>query len=343
MRNVILAALLAAAGTHGARAETVTGAGSTFIQPLMDRWTKAYEAEKKGTVRYEAVGSGRGVERLLKRAVDFACTEAPVSEKVLAKFKTSGKEVLHVPLVLGAVVPAYNLPGIKTRLKFSGPVLADVYLGKIKRWNDAALARLNPGVALPDREVVVVRRRDSSGTTFIWTSYLAKVSPQAKEKIGVSSLPNWTIGVALAGNDGVAGEVARTPGAIGYVEALYGALMEKNKKFRVGSVQNRAGEFVVGSPKAVAAALAGLKKVPADLRLNLTDQSGKGAYPIVGVTWALVYVKQKDKEKAKALADFLTWAIHEGQKSAPELLYVALPKGLVPVVEKRIQLIGAGP
>jgi phosphate transport system substrate-binding protein len=341
MRKLLLGALLAGLLASAGRAESLSGAGSTFIKPLMDKWAKAYEKEKKDTLNYTGTGAGKGVGAFAKKTVDFACTEAPVNDRVLARIKLTSKDVAQFPVVLGAVVPVCNVPGLEKRPRFTGAVLADIYLGKVKKWNDPALARLNPGVKLPDLAIIAVRRKDSSGTTFIWTEYLAKVSKEARAKIGISSTPKWTVGVAVVGNEGLYKEVAKTKGAIGYTSTVYGATLEKKAKCKVGLVQNRAGKFVAGTSGAVSAAAEGLKDIPAVPTFWLIDRPGEKAYPIAGTTWVLVHTSQKDRARAKALTDFFTWAIRDGGKEAVRYGFAPLPKGLVPVVEKRIGSITA--
>ncbi len=318
------------------QAQTVEGAGSTFVSPLVSKWAKEYAKEKKGKIGYEAIGSGAGAKRLLDKKVDFACSDVPLTSKMLEAAKKDGNEIIHVPLALGAVVPVYNLPGLKG-VRFTGPVLADVYLGKIKKWNDPALVKINPGVKLPDRAIAVVYRADNSGTSLVWTDYLGKVSKEAKEKIGVSGKPKWPVGSGEKGNLGVANAVGKSPGSIGYVELVYALA----RKLTYGPVQNREGTFVLANGKSIAAALMGVKKVPADLRFNLIDAPGKDAYPISATTWALVYAKQP-KDKAKPLGDFLQWATHDGQVYCRDLAYVPLPKAIVGQIEKRLKLIVAG-
>jgi phosphate transport system substrate-binding protein len=331
--GLVSVAVLLFAGT--VRAQALEGAGSTFVSPLMNRWAKTYAKEKKVTIKYEGVGSGAGVKRFLEKKVDFACTDVPLTKKVLADAKKSGNEIIHVPLALGAVVPVYNLRGVE-EVRFTGPVLADIYLGKITKWNDPALTNLNPTSKLPDLKITVVSRADSSGTSLIWTEYLGKVSKEARAKLGVSSRPKWPVGVGAKGNAGVGKEVGKTPGAIGYVELVYALGL----KLGHGPVQNSSGTFVRASRKSVAAALMSLKTVPADLRFNLTNAPGKDAYPIAGATWAVVYAKQP-KAKAKELTDFLSWVTHEGQQHCQPLHYVPLPKAIVGVIEKRLKSIGA--
>jgi phosphate transport system substrate-binding protein len=234
--------------------------------------------------------------------------------------------VLHFPTVLGADVPVYNIPGMTAELKFTGPVLANIFLGKIAKWNDAEIAKINPGVDLPNRDIVVVHRSDSSGTTYIWVDYLAKVSPEWKAKTGVATSVNWPTGVGQKGNEGVAGFVSQTPGAIGYVELIYAI----QNKIAYGSVQNMGGEFVKASEQSVTAAAASAAgKMPPDFRVSITNAEGKGAYPVSSFTWLLFYENPKDKAQARIMVDFLKWALTDGQKFAGPLGYAPLPAEVV--------------
>jgi phosphate transport system substrate-binding protein len=236
---------------------------------------------------------------------------------------------------MGADVPAYNLDEVTEPLKFSGPVLADIYLGKIKKWNDPALQKLNPGAALPEKEIVVVHRSDGSGTTYIWVDYLSKVSPEWKSKVGVGTSVNWPTGIGQKGNEGVAGQVKRSPGSIGYIELVYAV----QNKIAYGSVQNKEGAFITASMESVtAAANASLVEIPDDLRYSITDAPGKDSYPISGTTWGICYVNNPGG-KGKAVRDFFHWCTHDGQQYCDALHYSRLPKGLVERVEKRLELI----
>ncbi len=325
MRRLATALLLATAlGTSGCRRdelpERVTGAGSTFVHPLMIRWLAEYRRATDEDIGYQSLGSTGGIIWMTERKADFGCTDAPMTDEQLAKAHKAGGEVIHVPLVLGAVVPVYHVPGLAQPLRFSGPLLADIYLGKVKRWNDPALGKLNPGAPLPDLEIIVVRRTDGSGTTFIWTDYLSKVSPQWKAKVGASQLPAWPVGVRHLGNEGVAEHVRKTPGSIGYVELAYVPQMD----LTAGLVQNREGEFVKANVDSIrAAADAALVDIPADLRFALTDPPGKGSFPVCGATWAVLFVNQPAGRGQKCV-DFLHWAVGDGQQYARELLYAPL-------------------
>jgi phosphate transport system substrate-binding protein len=317
------------------KAERLNGSGASSIMPVMTRWAAAYKKAKGDEIDYTATGSGTGVKQMLDKKTDFACTDAPLNDEQLSEAKDNGGNVVHVPLVLGAVVPIYNVAGVNKPLNFTGPVLADIYMGKITKWNDPALAKLNPGAKLPDQEMAVTRRADASGTTFIFTHYLSRVSRDWNTQIGADAAPKWSAGTGAKGNAGVAEVVAKTAGAIGYVELAY-ALGQKDLQF--GNVQNKDGRFVRADLESITAAAASLKDLPDDLRFALTNAPGKEAYPICGATWAVAYVKQP-RDKARALADFLTWATHDGQKALKELHYAPLPKGLVERAEKKIALL----
>jgi phosphate transport system substrate-binding protein len=324
-----------AAGT--ARADSLNGSGSSLVKPMMDTWARTYEKEKKYRVDYIAVGSGQGIKQLLDGATDFACSDAPLSDEQLAAAKKGGGEVVHIPLVMGGVVPAYNLKGVDKPVRLTGKVLADIYLGKIKKWNDADLKGINPGLDLPDQDVIVVYRSDASGSSAIFTDFLAKVSPDWKEKVGSGTTVKWPTGVSAKGTGGVANLIDKTPGAIGYVELVFA--LEKKLKF--GSVKNKEGNFVQASLEGVmAAAEAGLKDVPDDLRFSLTNVPGKDSYPICGTTWAIVRVQQP-QDKANEVVSFLRWATHDGQEYATDLYYARLPKGLVERLDKKFALIKA--
>jgi len=312
---------------------SLNGAGSTFVFPMMSKWSAMYDAVKPGVrVNYQSIGSGGGIRQVMAGTVDFGATDGPMTDEQL---KEAGKPVLHIPVVMGAVVPVYNI-SVSKAIRFSGPVLADIFLGKIKKWNDPALVKLNPGVKLPDQDILVVHRADGSGTTYIWVDYLAKVSPEWKEKVGVATSVNWPVGLGGKGNEGVAGQVKRTPGSIGYVELVYAL----QNKMAFGPVQNRAGEFIKASAAAVSAAGAGAaKSIPPDLRVSITDAPGKGAYPVSGFVWVLAYADQENKVRGQAVTDFLWWVIHDGQKAAKPLDYSRIPDDVVKMAEGKIREI----
>jgi phosphate transport system substrate-binding protein len=258
-----------------------------------------------------------------------------MNEEQLGKARESGGEVVHIPLVMGAVVPAYNLPEIKAPLNFSGSVLADIFLGKITKWDDAALKALNPGVALPNEDIAVVHRSDGSGTTYVWVDYLSKVNADWKSKVGVGTSVNWPAGEGQKGNEGVAGQVRRTHGSIGYIELIYAT----QNAIQFGAVQNQSGAMVVPSLESITAAANGsLSNLPDDLRYSITNAAGKDSYPISGTTWAVVYVNQP-ADKGKKIVDFLHWVLKDGQQYAEGLHYAKLPKGLVARAEQKVDAI----
>jgi phosphate transport system substrate-binding protein len=300
----------------------INGAGATFPNPIYSKWFAEYtRLHPDVQVNYQPIGSGGGIRQLTSQTVFFGATDGPMTDEQL---EAAPGPILHFPTVLGAVVPVYNLPDVTGELKFSGPVLADIYLGKIKKWNDPAIAKLNAGVKLPSTDIAVVHRSDGSGTTFIFVDYLSKVSPEFKSKVGVNTSVNWPTGVGGKGNDGVAGLVRQTPGALGYVELIYAA----QTSIAFGPVQNAAGEFVKASPDSVTKAAASAT-VPDDFRVSITNPSGAGAYPISSFTWLLLYQNPTDTARSKAMVDFVKWAISDGQKFATELGYAPLPAGVV--------------
>jgi phosphate transport system substrate-binding protein len=330
--SVLISAGCSGGGVQGKR---LNGGGSSFVNPMMSKWTSEYDKAKAVQVNYQSMGSGHGIQQMIAKTIDFGCTDAPLNDEQLNKAKETGGDVVHIPLVMGAVVPIYNLKEVKERLKFSGPVLADIYLEKIKKWNDPELAKLNPGIALPDQDILTVHRSEGSGTTYIWVEYLSKISPGWKEKIGVSTSVNWPGGVAAKGNEGVAGKIAQSPGAIGYVELIYA--LQNNIPF--GLVQNQDGQFIKPSLESVTAAAKGaLTAIPEDLRYSLTNAPGHDAYPISGTVWAVVYVHQPPG-KGKGVVDFLRWITHDGQRYTKDLDYARLPDELVARLEKKLDQI----
>jgi phosphate transport system substrate-binding protein len=272
---------------------------------------------------YQSIGSGGGIRQLSNQTVFFGATDGPMTpEQMLA---APGK-ILHLPTVLGAVVPVYNIPGVSTQLKFTGGLLADIFLGKITKWNDPTIMKLNPGVNLPGTDITVVHRSDGSGTSYIFVDYLAKLSAEWKQKVGVATAVNWPVGVGGKGNEGVSGLVTQTPGSIGYVELIYAL----QNKVSYGAVQNMAGDFVTATVESVSAAAAeAVKSMPADFRVSITNAPGKGVYPISSFTWLLLYENPKDKAQAKVMVDFVKWALTDGQKFAPDLGYAPLPEAVV--------------
>src|SRR6516225_3692479 len=309
-------ATLSASATMVAQTTQINGAGATFPYPIYSKWFSEYnKLHPNVQINYQSIGSGGGIQQVTKETVFFGASDAIMNEEQL---KAAPGKLLHFPTVLGAVVPVYNIPNLKTDLKFSGPLLADIYLGKIAKWNDPAITKLNPGVTLPATDITVTHRAEGSGTTFIWVDFLSKVSPEFKTKVGVNASVSWPTGVVGRGNEGVSGLVSQTPGSIGYVELIYAS--QNNIKY--GSVQNQSGEFVKGSEQSVTAAAAGTAaKMPADFRVSITNAEGKGAYPISSFTWLLLYEDPKDKTQARAMVEFLRWALTDGQKFAGQLGY----------------------
>ncbi|MGE3805366.1 MAG: phosphate ABC transporter substrate-binding protein PstS [Gemmataceae bacterium] len=310
--------------------------GSTFVAPLMERWIQHYPGGNGAALRYQPSGSGAGVDQMVDQHFDIGCTDFPMTESQLKSARAAQGEVLHIPLVLGAVVPIYNVGGIKQPVRFTGPVLADIFLGKISRWNDPALIELNPDVKFPDEKIVVVHRSDVSGTSHIFADYLNKVSPVWREKVG--STGNWPVGLGREGNEGVADTVENTPGSIGYVQLNYAM----THKIEHGLVKNDYGEFIDANQKSVTAAAANAldDAIPEDLRYSITNAGGKGSYPIVGTVWAVVYLNQPS-DKLHAVHAFLRWATHEGQEQAAGLHYAPLPPGLVEKVDRKLAKLKA--
>ena len=309
----------------------INGAGATFPYPIYSKWFDEY-AKVDPSVRfnYQSIGSGGGQKQILAQTVDFGASDGPMSDENLSK--APGK-ILHIPTVAGAVVMTYNLPG-NPALKLDGETIADIFLGKIKKWNDPKIAASNPGAKLPDNEIVVVHRSDGSGTTFIFTDYLSKVSGDWKQKAGNNTSVNWPTGIGGKGNEGVSGQVKQTPGAIGYVELIYAL----QNKMPYADLKNAAGEFVKPTIESVTAALA-TAEIPDDFRFSMTNAPGKEAYPIAGATWLLVYQQQKDAAKGKKLVQFLKWAAKDGEKMAKDLQYAPLPDTLQQRVLARIDEI----
>jgi phosphate transport system substrate-binding protein len=300
----------------------INGAGATFPNPIYSKWFSEYnKLHANVQINYQPIGSGGGIRQVTNQTVFFGATDGPMTDDQL---KAAPAPLLHFPTVLGAVVPVYNVPGISQELKFSGALIADIYLGKVKKWNDPAIAKLNPGVTLPATDLAVVHRSDGSGTTFIFVDFLSKVSPEFKSKVGVNTSVNWPTGVGGKGNEGVSGLVSQTPGSIGYVELIYAL----QTKIDFGAVQNPDGEFVKASPDGVTKAAA-TATIPDDFRVSITNAAGAGAYPISSFTWLLLYENPTDKNMAKVMVDFLRWALTDGQKFATELGYAPLPETVV--------------
>ncbi len=310
-----------AASALGAQSVDLTGAGATFAYPIYSRWISDYVVKAGIRINYQSIGSGGGIRQLTERTVDFGASDAPVSDAELAKLKD--RRILHIPTVVGAAVAAYNLPGLKATLKLSGQVLADIFQGRITKWNDSRIAALNADVKLPSRDILVVYRADGSGTTYVFTDYLATISPAWAKGPGMGMSIAWPVGLGGKGNEGVAGQVKQIAGAIGYVELTYA----KQNKLAYADIQKAAGTFVTASVESMAEAANGAVKAMAagDYRHSIVNAAGKGAYPISSYTWILVDAKPANAAKGKKLADFLRYALTDGQKAAPALFYAPLP------------------
>jgi phosphate transport system substrate-binding protein len=322
------AALLLLAGpAHAEDDLLVTGAGATFPYPLYSKWFSEYQRLHVNVrFNYQSIGSGGGIQQITAGTVDFGATDAPLTKEELAKIP----DAVHIPTVMGAVVVTYNAPIPELRL--TPEVIADVFLGKITRWDDKALAAINPGVKLPTDAIVVAHRSDGSGTTSIFTDYLAKVSAEWKEKVGAGKSVKWPVGLGGKGNEGVTGLVKQNPGAIGYVELAYA----KQNALSMATLQNKAGAWVRPSLESTTAAAAGVA-MPADYRVSMTNADGPASWPIASFTYLLVRKDQKDAAKGEALVQFLWWAIHEGQKAAAPLDYAPLPRSVVQMVEQTVR------
>jgi phosphate transport system substrate-binding protein len=335
--------LLLAAGCSGQGGGTsgggvrLQGAGATFPNPLYQKWLSEYgKAHPDIKIDYQSIGSGGGIKQIKEQTVDFGASDAPMKDEDL---KSAPGELLHIPTVLGAVVITYNLEGVAQPLRFSPAVIADIFLGKIKHWDDAAIKTDNPGVTLPAADITVVHRSDGSGTSAVFTDYLSKVSPEWKEKVGAGTSPSWPAGQGGKGNEGVTGVIKNQPNSLGYVELAYAV----QNKLPVGLVKNSSGNFVEPGLDAVtAAASESLAATPEDLRVSITNSGGASAYPISSYTYILAYKDQKDAAKGKALVDFLWWAIHDGEGFAKDLQYAALPADIVKRAEVKINSITSG-
>lgn len=324
-------------GGSGSGSVSLQGAGATFPNPLYQKWLSEYgKLHSNVRIDYQSIGSGGGIKQLKEQTVDFGASDAPMKDEDL---KSAPGEVLHIPTVLGAVVITYNLAGVTQPLKFSPEVIADIFLGKIKKWNDPKIVADNPGVTLPTNDITVVHRSDGSGTSAVFTDYLSKVSAEWKEKVGTGTSPSWPIGMGGKGNEGVTGQVKSTPNTIGYIELAYAV----QNKLPVAQIKNASGSFVAPSIDAVtAAASASAANTPEDLRVSITNAAGAQAYPISSYTYILVYKQQKDAAKGKVLVDFLWWGIHDGEAFAKELQYAPLPADIVKRAEGKINSITAG-
>jgi phosphate transport system substrate-binding protein len=335
-RLLTLAALTLAA--PAAAQVKLNGAGATFPNIIYQDWMLTYNKTHPDVqLNYQSIGSGGGIRQFSDGTVDFGASDAPMKDSAIAAI---GGNVLHIPTVLGGDVPTYNLPDVKTTLRFTPSLLADIFLGKLTKWSDARIAAVNPGVKLPDQDIVVVHRSDGSGTTFIWTDYLSKVSPEWEQKVGRGTSVNWPVGLGGKGNEGVTATVQQTPGAIGYVELGYAMI----NRLPAGIVQNKAGKFIEPSLETITAAAAGAMQAmgpSTDFRVSITNPDGDRAYPIASFTWFLLHKKYDDAAKANALIKFVWWAETEGQTRAAPLGYAPLPTQLHPWIEARLKSITA--
>ncbi len=335
IRDIATAVLTIGIGLACAGGQDLNGAGATFPYPIYSKWFSDYARETGVRINYQSIGSGGGIRQLTEGTVDFGASDAPMTDAELARVKSP---VLHFPTVLGAVVVTYNLPGLTSPLELSGAVLADIFRGKITKWNDSRIAALNQGAVLPTDDILVVHRSDGSGTTYIFSDYLSAVSPEWQTSPGRGKELAWPTGIGAKGNEGVAGQVKQMPGSIGYVELAYA----KQNALAYASIQNAAGSFVAPTIESVTAAAAGAaSSLPADTdyRISIVDAPGADAYPISSFTYLLVYANQSDRKKGDALLGFMRWYLREGEKSAASLDYAPLPPAIVAQLEQRLGTI----
>jgi phosphate transport system substrate-binding protein len=316
---------------------TLNGAGATFPYPMYSKWFSEYnKIHPDVRINYQSIGSGGGIRQVTEGTVEFGASDMPMTDDQLKESQAKLKaKVLNIPTVLGAVVPAYNIPGVSGELKFTPEILAAIFLGKISNWNDAAIAAANPGVKFPNQEIIVVHRSDGSGTTFVWTDYLSKISNEWKTQVGASTSVKWPKGMGGKGNENVAGLIRQLPGSIGYVELIYAV----QNKILYGSVRNSSGAFLKGSLEGVTAAAASVAKMPPDFRVSITNAPGKDAYPISSFTYLLIPQQSKDQAKGKILADFLNWMVNDGQKMTTALAYAPLPDSVAAKVKDAIKQV----
>jgi phosphate transport system substrate-binding protein len=328
----MLAAMVAAVVPAGA--QKLTGAGATFPNPIYSRWFSEYSQQHPGVqINYQSVGSGAGIRQVSTKTVDFGASDGPMTDQQLAESKI---KLLHIPTVLGAVVPVYSIPGVSSDLKFAPDVIADIYLGKITNWNDGRIKKDNPGVNFPDHGILPVYRSDGSGTTYIFTDFLSKVSPEFQAKIGKGTSVRWPIGIGQKGNEGIAGMVRNSPYSFGYVELIYAV----QNKMSYGEVRNAAGKWVKASTEGVtAAAAAAAKNMPADYRVSITNAAGPDSYPISSFTWLLIPIQSDDPAKGKVLHDFLEWMLDHGESEAASMTYAPLPAPVVARVRETIKQV----
>lgn len=312
---------------------TLNGAGATFPYPMYSKWFSEYnKLHSDVQINYQSIGSGGGIRQVLAGTVEFGATDGPMTDEQLSQAKI---KILHIPTVLGAVVPAYNVPGVSGEIKFTPEVLANIFLNKITSWNDPAIAKANPGVTFPNQPIIVIHRSDGSGTTYIFTDYLSKISKEWESTVGKGTSVKWPIGLGGKGNEGVAGQIRQLQGSIGYVELIYA--VQNNIPY--GSVKNAAGTFVKATLDGVTEAAASVKSMPADFRVSITNAPGKTAYPISSFTWLLIPVQAKDPKNGKILADFLSWMVNDGQKMTTQLAYAPLPESVAEKVKATIKQV----
>jgi phosphate transport system substrate-binding protein len=337
MRRIALLLVCALVAAPAIAQTTMNGAGATFPYPMYSKWFSEYQKLHSDVqINYQSIGSGGGIRQVTEGTVDFGASDMPMTDGQLSEAQSKrNTKILNLPSVMGAVVPAYNIPGVSGEVKFTPDALAGIFLGKITKWNDKAITSVNPGVNLPDKDIIVVHRSDGSGTTFIWTDYLSKVSADWKSQVGSGTSVRWPIGLGGKGNEGVAGSIRQLQGSIGYVELIYAA--QNNIPF--GSVRNAAGTFLKASLEGVTAAAASAPKMPADFRVSITNAPGKDAYPISSFTWLLIPQQSKDAAKGKILADFLNWMVTDGQKMTAALSYAPLPEGVVQKEKEAIKQV----
>jgi phosphate transport system substrate-binding protein len=331
----MLAVILGLGATAARTATQITGAGASFPNPMYSKWFDSYhKMHPEVEINYQSIGSGGGIKQVIEGTVDFGATDGPMTDEQLKQFQDKHHaNVLHFPTVLGADVPAYNIPGVPEELNFTPEALAGIFLGKIKKWNDPELVKANPKSKLPANDIVVVHRAEASGTTYIWVDYLSKISPEWKSKVGTAAQVNWPVGLGGKGNEGVSGQIQQTPNSLGYVELIYAV----QNKIPYGRVKNSAGVFVKADLASVTAAAAGAaKEIPDDFRVSITNAPGKAAYPISSFTWLLIPAKIDDAAKKKIVTDFLHWMLTDGQKMTEALTYAQLPQ---PVVAKEMKAI----
>jgi phosphate transport system substrate-binding protein len=334
LRHRIFLLLAGLALALPAMAQTqLNGAGATFPYPMYSKWFSEYnKLHPEVQINYQSIGSGGGIRQVLNGTVDFGASDGPMTDEQLKEAKM---KILHIPTVLGADVPAYNVPGVSGEVKFTPESLAGIFLGKIQNWNDPAIAKVNPGVNLPNQPIIVVHRSDGSGTTYIFTDYLSKISKEWETTAGRGTSVKWPVGLGGKGNEGVAGQIRQISGSIGYIELVYAV----ENKIAYGSVRNAAGNFVKASLDSVTEAAASAPKMPADFRVSITNAPGKTAYPISSFTWLLIPEQAKDPKKGKIIADFLDWMATDGQKMTNQLSYAPLPASVVEKVKAAIKQI----